>query len=103
MCGLAVISNTKEKHSHTECQKRDYTRYGWECEQDVNRTGSFKAPVLHREKADPNEHGTIIVVSLLKSGIREALSNKENEIRTYLGKEVITDDIYGTMGKAQDN
>ena len=50
----------------------------------LNRTGSFRAPVLRREKADPNEHGTIVVVSKLKNGIREALSNKENEIRRIL-------------------
>lgn len=50
----------------------------------LNRTGTFKAPVLHREKMNLNEHGTIITVSKLKSGIRETLSNKENEIRRIL-------------------
>lgn len=50
----------------------------------LNRTGTFKAPVLHRAKSNPNEHGTIITISRLKSGIRETLSNKENEIRRIL-------------------
>lgn len=50
----------------------------------LNRTGAFSAPVLHRPKTNPNEHGTIITVSRLKSGIRETLSNKENEIRRLL-------------------
>ena len=50
----------------------------------LNRTGTFRAPVLHREKANPEEHGTIITVSKLKSGIRETLSNKENDIRRIL-------------------
>lgn len=50
----------------------------------LNRTGNFRAPVLRREKTNPNEHGTIITVSKLKSGIRETLSNKENEIRKIL-------------------
>ena len=48
------------------------------------RTGSFKAPVLRRPKNEPNEHGTIIVVSKLKSGILYTLSNKESEIRRIL-------------------
>ena len=50
----------------------------------LNRTGSFRAPVLHRPKANKSEHGTIITISRLKSGIRETLSNKENEIRRIL-------------------
>lgn len=50
----------------------------------LNRTGNFRAPVIHRHKEDKNDHGTIITVSRLKSGIRETLSNKENEIRRIL-------------------
>ena len=50
----------------------------------LNRTGMFKAPVLRRDKVNPHEHGTVITVSKLKSGIRETLSNKENEIRKIL-------------------
>ena len=50
----------------------------------LNRTGTFRAPVLRREKQNPSEHGTIITVSKLKSGIRETLSNKENDIRKIL-------------------
>lgn len=50
----------------------------------LNRTGTFQAPVLHRPKSNPKEHGTIITVSRIKSGIRETLSNKENEIRRVL-------------------
>ena len=50
----------------------------------LTRAGMFKAPVLHLEKSHPEEHGTLIRVSSLKSGIRDTLSNKENEIRKIL-------------------
>ena len=50
----------------------------------LNRTGNFRAPVLYRKKMNPEEHGTVITVSKLKSGIRETLSNKELEIRRIL-------------------
>lgn len=50
----------------------------------LSKTGNFTAPILHRTKANPNEHGTLIVVSKLKSGIRDTLANKENEIRKIL-------------------
>lgn len=50
----------------------------------LTRAGMFKAPILHRKKDNPEEHGTTICVSNLKSGIRDALSNKENEIRKIL-------------------
>lgn len=50
----------------------------------LSKTGVFRAPVLHREKTSQGEHGTIITVSKLKSGIRETLSNKETEIRKIL-------------------
>ena len=63
----------------------DHEWIGLQIDFDVlNRTGNFKAPVLHRAKIDPNEHGTVITVSKLKSGIRETLSNRENEIRRIL-------------------
>lgn len=52
----------------------------------LNRTGNFKAPVLHRPKESSNEHGTIIIVSKLKNGIWDTLTSKENEIRKLLQK-----------------
>lgn len=44
----------------------------------------FDAPIIHRAKVDPDECGTQITISKLKSGILSELSNKESEIRQRL-------------------
>ena len=44
----------------------------------------YDAPIIHRENADPDECGTQITISKLKSGILSDLSNKESEIRQRL-------------------
>lgn len=44
----------------------------------------FDAPIIHKAKVDPDECGTQITISKLKSGILSELSNKESEIRQRL-------------------
>lgn len=44
----------------------------------------FDAPIIHKAKVDPDECGTQIMISKLKSGILSELSNKESEIRQRL-------------------
>lgn len=44
----------------------------------------FDAPIIRKPKSDPEEHGTKITISRLKSGILNELSTKEAEIRRQL-------------------
>lgn len=44
----------------------------------------FDAPIIHKAKVDPDECGTQVTISKLKSGILSELSNKESEIRQRL-------------------
>lgn len=44
----------------------------------------FDAPIIHKAKANPDECGTQITISKLKTGILSELSNKESEIRQRL-------------------
>lgn len=44
----------------------------------------FDAPIIRRQKSDPDEHGTKITISSLKQGILAELPNKENDIRQRL-------------------
>lgn len=52
----------------------------------LTRAGRFYVPVIRKPKTNKSEHGTLITVSKLKSGIRDTLSSKENEIRRILQK-----------------
>ena len=47
-------------------------------------TKRFDAPIVHQAKNTPNESGTKITISKLRSGILSELPNKENEIRQRL-------------------
>lgn len=44
----------------------------------------FEAPIIREAKTDPNECGTRITISKLKTGILSELANKESEIRNRL-------------------
>lgn len=44
----------------------------------------FDAPIIHEAKTNPEESGTKITISKLKTGILSELSNKESEIRQRL-------------------
>ena len=47
-------------------------------------TRRFDAPIIHKAKSNPAEHGTKITISRLRHGILTELPNKENEIRQRL-------------------
>ncbi|MCC8128137.1 MAG: ATP-binding protein [Clostridiales bacterium] len=47
-------------------------------------TKKFDAPIIRRPKTNPDESGTKITISKLKSGILGELSNKESDIRQRL-------------------
>lgn len=70
------IVSTKSGESTWQGVKIDFS-------QMIN-TGSFNAPIVNRDKKDIDEHGTHVTITELKSGIRESLIHRENDIRRQL-------------------
>lgn len=50
----------------------------------MNAAKTFSAPVIRKPKDNPNECGTKIIISKLRTGIRTDLSMRENDIRRQL-------------------
>jgi len=53
---------------------------------ELQKSGSFQAPVVEQPKEDPNESGTMIIVRKLKDGIISELSKRATMIRRRLEK-----------------
>ena len=53
---------------------------------ELQKSGTFLAPVITRQKSRPDESGTLILVRRLKDGIMSELSNRASQIRMRLEK-----------------
>lgn len=75
---ITTISSTREGDPYWISLTLDFDA--------MKRSGRFTAPAKFEPKYDKSVHGTKIIVTRLKSGILETLSQKENEIRRILQK-----------------
>ena len=71
-----TIMTTRRGDADWICVKIDFER--------LNENKNFLAPVARKAKNSPDESGTKIVISRLKTGILAELPSKENEIRQRL-------------------
>lgn len=73
---LTTILSTKKGDSEWVGLKIDFEK--------MNAAKSFSAPVIRQKKDNPEESGTKIIISRLRTGIRTDLSMRENDIRRQL-------------------